>query len=208
MRMADRRDDPVATALAVSWVTVAWSTSTGAAAAVVGVLRHSLSVAGLGIVVLIDVASSIVLIWRFRRERSGHPAVDHAERVAHRVAAAALATFGILLAVQAGRNIDAHAVPEQSVLAGVIAAGGVIVLPVLARAKYGAAVAVGSPALRADAHVTAVGAAMAAVTLAGLIVARAWDWWWADPAAALVLAALAMREGTRGLRGSGSVDGQ
>ena len=73
-------------------------------------------------------------------------------------------------------------------------------LPLLARRKYRAADDVGSAALRADAHITALSAAMAGVTLAGLASRALWRWSWADAVAALVLAAVAARQGVEGLR--------
>jgi divalent metal cation (Fe/Co/Zn/Cd) transporter len=202
MRLSPRRADPVEAALAVSWLTVAWSTTTGLASAAVGILAGSLSLAGLGVTVLIDVGSSLVLIWRFRHERDGGGSVEHAERVAHRVASWALVGFAVVLAAQAIRALAAHDRPDASVVGVVLAGLGVGFLPLLARWKYAAADDVQSQALRADAHITAVGAAMAAVTLVGLVAVEAWGWWWADGVAALVLAAVALRQGVDGLRGS------
>jgi divalent metal cation (Fe/Co/Zn/Cd) transporter len=138
--------------------------------------------------VLLDVVSSIVLIWRFRRAEE----IERAERIAHRVACIALGSFGVLLAVQAVRNLlsDAHA--DESVAAIGLAGAGLLVLPLLARWKYRAARAVASPALRADAHITSVSAAMAGVTLVGLVVD-------ADAIAALVIAGVAMWQGYSGI---------
>jgi divalent metal cation (Fe/Co/Zn/Cd) transporter len=186
--------DPVDDALAVSWATIAWSTTTGIAAAIAGVLAHSLSVVGLGVTVLLDVVSSVVLVWRFRHERLGVRDVEQVERVAHRVACTALGAFGVLLAVQAVRNQISGAEADTTVAAIGLAIASVVALPLLARWKYRAAATVGSPALRADAHITAVGAAMAAVTLVGLVVG-------ADSLAALVLGATAAWLGASGLRG-------
>jgi divalent metal cation (Fe/Co/Zn/Cd) transporter len=39
--------------------------------------------------------------------------------------------------------------------------------------------------------------------LVGLLANALFDWWWADPAAALVIAALAAREGAESWRGKG-----
>jgi divalent metal cation (Fe/Co/Zn/Cd) transporter len=200
MRSPRHGEDPVEAALAVSWLTVGWSTATGTASAVVGLLAGSLSLAGLGVTVLIDVASSLVLIWRFRHERDGGASVEHAERLAHRVASWALVGFAVVLAAQAGRSLADHHEPKASVLGVLLAAASVAFLPVLARWKYRAADAVSSPALRADAHITTIGAAIAGVTLVGLGVVRIWGWWWADAVAALVLAAVAARQGVDGIR--------
>jgi divalent metal cation (Fe/Co/Zn/Cd) transporter len=159
-----------------------------------------LSLAGLGITVLLDVGSSMVLIWRFRHERSGRSSVEHAERVAHRVAAASLVGFGVLLAASSARELARGSHPDASALGVTLAAVSVAALPVLARLKYRAAAAVESAALRADAHLTAVGAGSAVVTLLGLGLVAVFGWWWTDAAAALILAGVALRQGVRGLR--------
>jgi divalent metal cation (Fe/Co/Zn/Cd) transporter len=186
-------------ALAISWLTVTWSTCTGLASAAEGLRSHNLSLAGLGVTVLIDVLSSAVLIWRFRHERAGGVG-DRAERLAHRVASIALVAFGLVLAVQAVRHLADHARPASSGAGVALAAAGLLVQPLLARRKYRVADAVGSGALRADAHITMVGAAIAGVTLVGLAARALVGWWWADAVAALVLAAVAGRQGLGGLR--------
>ena len=195
-------DRPIDVALRVSWLTVVWSSVTGVGSAVVGLLAGSLSLAGLGVTVLIDVGSSLVLIWRFRHERDGGSSVEHAERLAHRVASWALVGFAVVLAAQAIRSLFGGEAPTASAAGVALAAAGAAFLPVLARWKYRAADAVASAALRADAHITAVGAGIALVTLVGLLAVRAFGWWRADATAALVLAAVAARQGSQGLSSS------
>jgi divalent metal cation (Fe/Co/Zn/Cd) transporter len=203
MRRLRTSTDPIEAALQISWLTVAWSSLTGIASAAVGVVSHNLSLAGLGITVLIDVGSSLVLIWRFRHERAGGSGTGP-ERIAHRVAAASLLGFGAVLGVQAVRNLVRHAHPHASPAGVALAAAGLLVLPYLARRKYRAAHAASSPALRADAHITALSAVMAGVTLAGLGARAAWGWDGADAVAAVVLAAVAARQGVDGLRDPGA----
>jgi divalent metal cation (Fe/Co/Zn/Cd) transporter len=199
MRLASPHDDPLGAALQVSWLTVAASAVAGVGAAAVGVLDGSLSLIGLGATVLLDMSSSLVLIWRFRHERTGGVADRH-ERLAHHVAAGALGVLGALLATQAARNLVGDARPDVTVAGILLASAGLLVNPLLARRKYAAAAAVRSPALRADAHITLVGAAMSAITLAGLLATAAFDWYAADSVAAVVLAAVAVRQGAAGLR--------
>ena len=70
-----------------------------------------------------------------------------------------------------------------------------LVMPSLAVAEHRAGLALGNRTLIAD----AAGSAFRAVTSAAALLAlglSAWlGWWWADPAAALVIAALAAKEG-------------
>jgi divalent metal cation (Fe/Co/Zn/Cd) transporter len=200
MSIRQPSDDPLGAALAVCWLTVGWSSATGVASAVVGLLAGSLSLAGLGITVLLDVGSSVVLIWRFRHERAGGGSVARAEHLAHRVASSALVGFGVVLAASSVRDLVGRHHPEATAVGVGLAAASVLVLPLLARLKYEAADLVGSAALRADAHITAVGAAVAAVTLVGLVLVTAAGWWWADASAALLLALVAGRQGIVGLR--------
>ena len=201
MRLHRHDIDPLEAALAVSWFTVVWSALTGAGSAVVGVLSGNVSLAGLGVTVLIDMGASAVLVWRFRHERLGGAAA-RPERIAHRVASIALVGFGAVLTVQAIRSLVGHADPETSIPGLALAAASLVVLPMLARRKYDVASRVGSAALRADAHITAVGAAMAGITLVGLALNWMFGWSWTDGAAALILATVTARQGIRGLRGN------
>ena len=70
-----------------------------------------------------------------------------------------------------------------------------VVLPPLAVAKYRAAARLGSGALRADSILTAVAAILAAISLVSLAASQAFGLWWADAIAALVVAAIVLREG-------------
>ena len=186
-------------ALRVSYATVGWSTTSGAASVVVGLRSGSLSLGGLGASILVDVLSSLVLIHRFRLHRSSRETPTHAERRAQVVAAAGLIVIGASLAATGSERLVAGSVVRADALPLALAAASVLALPALARWKYRAAAAVGSRALHTDAHITAVGAGTAALTLLGLLLTRALSWWWADSGAALLIAAVAANEGRRAL---------
>ena len=183
----------------MSWVTVVWSLLSGLASLVVGIVTGSLSLGGLGAGVLIDVVSSAVLIWRFRRQRAHGAFPEAAERRAQRVAALGLLAIAVALTASAIDHLVSADHPDVSVLAMALAGVNVVVLPVLARWKYAVATRVASRALRTDAHITMVGTATAVLSVVGLAVARAWGWWWADSAAALGIAVIAASQGRRSL---------
>lgn len=190
--------DPVREALRVSWVCVCWSVVAGTAALVVGLMAGSLSLGGLGASVLVDVVSSAVLIWRFRRERSGGGEFpEAAERRAQLVAASGLVIIALVLAVTGVQHLVGRAHPSTPVLALALAGANLVVLPLLARWKYRVANAVNSLALRTDAHITMVGTATSALTLVGLGLDRAFGWWWSDAVAALLIAGVAFDQGRR-----------
>jgi divalent metal cation (Fe/Co/Zn/Cd) transporter len=82
-----------------------------------------------------------------------------------------------------------------SVPASAAAVAALLVMPAVALAKMRTGQALGNQALIGDSAETAFCAFTSAATLAdtGL---NAWaGWWWTDPAARLVIAALAAREG-------------
>src|SRR5260370_42539676 len=76
-------------------------------------------------------------------------------------------------------------------------------MPTLAWAKRRVGARLGSVALRADAAQTQLCTYVSAVVLLGLAANALLNWWWMDPVAGLVVAALALREGReRGPAGS------
>ena len=192
-------NDPVHEAIRVSWVCVTWSLVAGAVSLAVALTAGSLSLGGLGASVLVDVVSSAVLIWRFRRQRSGGEFPEQAERRAQVVASAGLLVIGLALTVASIQHLVKGSRPSVPAAALALAAANLVVLPLLARWKYSVARAVGSLALRTDAHITMVGTGTAALTLAGLGLDRGFGWWWADAVAALVIAAVAVDQGRRSM---------
>jgi divalent metal cation (Fe/Co/Zn/Cd) transporter len=189
--------DAVHDAIRVSWVCVVWSVASGIAALVVGVVTGSLSLGGLGASVLIDVISSAVLIWRFRRERGSGEFPESAEQRAQVVAALGLLVIGVTLIATGVDHLSSRAHPSTPAVALALAAVNLVVLPLLARWKYRAADAVGSLALRTDAHITMVGTSTSALSLLGLAVDRGFGWWWADAVAALLIGLVAIGQARR-----------
>jgi divalent metal cation (Fe/Co/Zn/Cd) transporter len=74
-------------------------------------------------------------------------------------------------------------------------------MPFLARGKMRLAEGLKSPAMRADAHEQVACAWLSATTLLGLGLNAAMGWWWADPAAALLLVPRIAKEGWEAWRG-------
>jgi divalent metal cation (Fe/Co/Zn/Cd) transporter len=177
--------------LHVSYAAVGWSCAAGAASVVIGVSAGSIALVGTGTDVLADMLSSVVLIWRFRAELHGRHASYLAERRAQLASATALLLVAVGISAAAIlRLIQRHETSPQ-VAALTVAGVSVVVLPVFAYLKYGIAARVPSPALRLDGHITLVGAAMATLTLLGLLATRELGWTLADPIAALIIAAAA-----------------
>lgn len=74
-------------------------------------------------------------------------------------------------------------------------------MPVLSAAQRRAGRELGSASAVADSKQTLLCTYLSAVLLAGLVLNSAFGWSWADPVAALVIAAIAVKEGRAALRG-------
>jgi len=178
-------------ALRLSWLSVGFGVLSGSFSVAVGLADHSLGVLAAGLSVLADVSGSVVLIWRFRVERSDPHRAHQVEDRAAIVVALALAVIGVLLTYESVHALIAGTHPGSSLLAVVTAAISICVLGPLAYAKRATAIALASHALRGDSTLSAIGAATALFALVGLLLNRAFGWWWADRVVALVIAAAA-----------------
>lgn len=178
---------------------VAWAALAGVASVAAGAITGSLALLAFGLDSVIDGSASAALVWRFRLElrRAGYPV--HAERTAARVVAVAMLVAAVYVVAQAARSLIMGAHPGQSVIGFVLLAASLVVLPVLGYIKLQLAGQLRSRALRGDGVLSAAGAALAAVALAGVAVDRSLGWWWADPAAASLIALFLLREGLRTL---------
>lgn len=184
-------------ALLLVTISVAWGALSGGFALTVGLLDRSLAVVGVGLGVLADLSGSAVLIWRFRAERRRPIDAQAAEALADVVVATALGVTSAVLVAGGAYALVVGSSPGMSLLALL---GPVITLAVLiplAVAKRRVGAALGSPALEGDATLSAVGAAMSLLAIIGLLSYRLLGWWWADRAAALVVAAVAAVEAYR-----------
>ena len=192
-----QRRSLVAFALRLSWFTIVWNGVIGVTALVVGLTTGSLALAGFALNALLDSSASAVLVWRFRRERSDPVGAEHLERRAQTWIIVAMLVVALYVGVEAVRALVNGSHPESSSFGFAIAAISLLVLPALGVMKLRTADRLGSPALRGDGVLTLAAAALAAITLVALLANSLLDWWWADPAAALVIAIALATEAMR-----------
>jgi divalent metal cation (Fe/Co/Zn/Cd) transporter len=195
------RADWLARGVTLEGITVGYNMAEGAIAIAAGVAAGSVALTGFGIDSVIEVSSGILLWWRLRAELGAPPLAARVEASAARGAGALLLALGAYLLADAVRRLVTGDEPGSSVVGIVLTALSLVVMPLLARAKLRAAAALGSRALRADAHETIVCAWLSFTTLAGLALNASLGWWWADPLAALAMLPLIVREGIEALRG-------
>ena len=182
-------------ALRLSALSIVWSGVAGSIAVYAAFVSGSLSLLGFGADAVIDSVASIVLVWRFRVEARQPHRAERVEAAAERVVALALIVLALYLTFGAVRALVSAAHPETSLVSLGLLVASALVLPPLAVAKCRVAVRLGSGALRADSILTAVAAILAGISLASLAVSQAFGLWWADATAALIVAAILLREG-------------
>jgi divalent metal cation (Fe/Co/Zn/Cd) transporter len=191
------RDALLTSALRLSYFTIVWNGSIGAIALAVGLTTGSLALAGFALNALLDSSASVVLVWRFRKERVDPEAAEHLERRAQTWIIVAMLLVAGYVAVEAVRALRDASHAESSAFGLAIAAVSLAMLPPLGVLKLRVASRLESQALRGDGVLTLAAAALAAITLVALLLSSVLDWWWADPVAALLIAAALAAEGMR-----------
>jgi divalent metal cation (Fe/Co/Zn/Cd) transporter len=130
-----------------------------------------------------------------RERRTGCRSDD--DRRATRLIAACFAVLAVYVAVEAVSQLAEQRAPDVSVVGIALAAASVVIMPILARAKKRLGPVLGSQAVVSESRQTELCAWLSAVVLIGLALNAALGWWWADPVAALLVAALAGYETVR-----------
>ncbi len=177
-------------------LTIGWNSLEALVAILSGVAAGSIALIGFGLDSIVEVSSALVIVWRLSRRAADDADAERAERRAVRLIA--LTFFAIALYVTADALIKLFglgAEPEHSTMGLALVALSLVVMPSLAWAKRRVAAGLGSVALRADAAETQLCTYLSVVVLAGLGANSLFGWWWMDPIAALVVAALALKEG-------------
>ncbi len=173
-----------------------------------GAVADSIALLGFGLDSVIEVAAAAMMLWRLAVETGG---ADHEtiERTEHRVRVFIGATF-LMLAVyvtgQAGWTLWQAQAPSESLVGIILAAASLVVMPLVSWGKLRAAREIGSAALRAEARETLACSYLSFALLVGLVANATVGWWWADPAAALVMVPWLVKEGREGLSGDACVD--
>jgi divalent metal cation (Fe/Co/Zn/Cd) transporter len=181
-------------ALRLEYVTIGWMAAEAAVGIGAGVVAKSAVLVAFALDSVVEVASGGFVAWRMKAEQRGLD-VEHAEhRAARRVAMAYFALAGYV-AVHALVDLATNFHPHESRAGIVLAVVALVAMPALAWRKSVVANELGSRSMAADAKQALLCASLSAVLLAGLVLRAKLGWWWADPVAAIGIAALAGREG-------------
>jgi divalent metal cation (Fe/Co/Zn/Cd) transporter len=198
---AERRQVLNRRSLHLAYATAGYNLLEGIVAIAAGAAASSVALLGFGLDSFVEVSSALVVIWQFR----SHIPEDR-ERLALRLIAVSFFALAAWIGFDAVRSLLGGGEAEVSPVGIAIAATSVVVMPLLVWAKRRTGRELGSATVVADSTQTLLCTYLSAVLLVGLVLNAAFGWSWADPIAALVIAAVALREGVEAWRGEQCAD--
>lgn len=199
------REDLVRRGIRLSYATIGYNTLEAIASLIAGLFAGSVALVGFGIDSVIEVTASGAAQWRLR---SDHHEVrrSRSENVTHRLVGACFLALAAYIAIDSAKTLWLRERPDRTLAGIVILLLSVVVMPLLARAKFKVASAMESGALRAEAKQTSLCAYLSIIALVGLLLNATFGWWWADPVAALGMVPIIVSEGLSGLRAKRGAD--
>jgi divalent metal cation (Fe/Co/Zn/Cd) transporter len=184
----------------LAWGANAWHLVEFGIAVVAGVAASSVALVAFGIDSLIEVAAGGVILWLFSGGRGESAAAERRAQQIIAVSFYGLAAYVIVESVRAFAGTH----PDASYVGIALALVTAPTMPVLARAKRRVGRQLGSRATESEGQQNMVCAYLSVALLGGLGANALLGWWWADPLAGLVIAAVAVREGRQAWSGEDS----
>lgn len=175
-----------------------WHAVEATVAVVAGLSAGSVALIGFGIDSVIEAAAGFIVLWRFRQ---GAAASETVERRAQQAIAISFFVLAGYVAVESVRALITAERPETSLVGIALAVATLMTMPPLARAKARVGAALRSQATIAEGRQNILCAYLSGVLLIGLLANTLVGAWWLDAVAALVIGALAVREGIEAWQG-------
>ncbi len=172
--------------------TIAYNTVEAVIALSAGTLASSSALIGFGLDSVVEVGSAAAVAWQFA---GGGAHAGQRERLALRLIAFSFFGLAAIVTLDAVRTLLGAAEPDRSSVGIALAAVSLVIMPGLSWVQRRTGRELGSASVVADSKQTLICSYLSAVLLVGLGLNAAFGWAWADPIAALVIAAVALREG-------------
>jgi divalent metal cation (Fe/Co/Zn/Cd) transporter len=180
----------------LEWCTLGWNVVGVVVLGVAAAASGSIALLGFGLDSLIEIGASAVVLW----ELSGTG--EARRRIALRLIGVAFLLLACYLVVQSGVALATGRQSHGAAVGGIAwTAVTAVVMFLLAAGKRRTGLALENPVLLTEGRVTLVDGLLAVAVLIGVAADALLGWVWADPLAALVLAAYAGREAVLLLRG-------
>lgn len=176
--------------------TIGYNLVEAAVAISAGTIASSAALLGFGLDSLIEVASAAAVAWQFSGQ---DPHLR--ERVTVKIVSVSFFALAAYVTAESALALAGFAHPEPSTAGLVLAAVSLAVMPALSYAQRRAGRELGSASAVADSKQTLLCTYLSGILLVGLALNTMLGWSWADPIAALAIAAMAVREGRAAWRG-------
>ncbi|MHA7284521.1 cation transporter [Arthrobacter sp. TMS2-4] len=161
-----------------------------------GTIASSSALIGFGLDSIVEVLSAAAVAWQFAGRDP-----EAREKTALRLIAFSFFGLAAFVTFDAVRSLLGGAEAEHSLVGIILAAVSLAVMPFLSWAQRRAGRELGSRSAVADSKQTLLCTYLSGVLLVGLLLNSTLGWSWADPIAALVIAAVAIKEGLEAWKG-------
>ncbi|MEU8763394.1 cation transporter [Streptomyces sp. NPDC048659] len=185
--------------------TITYNVIEAVVALTAGTAASSTALIGFGLDSVIEVSSAAALAWQFSAR--DHTVREAREKTTLRIIAVSFFVLAAYVGLDAVRALTGTGEADRSVPGIVIAALSLAIMPFLSAAQRRAGRELGSASAVADSKQTLLFTYLSAVLLAGLVLNATLGWSWADPIAALLIAAVAVKEGIDAWQGKGCACG-
>lgn len=176
--------------------TIAYNVVEAVVALAEGTRVSSSALIGFGLDSVVEISSAAAVAWQFS---AADP--EAREKTALRFIAFSFFALAAYVTVDAVRALAGIGEARPSTVGIVLAAFSLAIMPVLSLTQRRAGRELGSLSAVADSKQTLLCTYLSAILLAGLLLNSVLGWSWADPVAALGIAAIAVREGVNAWRG-------
>src|SRR4051794_20826642 len=176
--------------------TITYNVIEAVVALAAGTVADSTALIGFGLDSVIEVSSAAAVAWQFAGRDP-----EAREKTTLRIIAFSFFALAAYVTVESVRSLAGGGEAEHSSVGLVLAAVSLAVMPGLSYAQRRAGRELGSRTAVADSKQTLLCTYLSAVLLVGLGLNSLFGWSWADPVAALVIAAVAVKEGREAWKG-------
>lgn len=203
--MASDRVQLVKRGRRLEYFTILWNSLEALAALISGLIAGSVALVSFGLDSFIEVASGAALLWRLQQD-TDLVRREKAERLTLRIVGFCFLLLSAYVAYESLSALVTRQSAEKSPVGIAIAVASLVAMPLLSRAKRRISVGIGSAAMAADARQTDFCAYLSGILLGGLLLNALFGFWWADPAAGLIMVPVIVKEGIAGLQGKSCCD--
>jgi len=170
--------------------TIAYNLIEAVIALSAGTAASSSALIGFGLDSVIEVSSAAAVAWQFSR-----PDPEAHERLTLRIIAVSFFALAAYISIDAARALLGGVEAAPSTVGIALAAVSLTVMPTLSYTQRRAGRELGSASAVADSQQTLLCTYLSGILLVGLVLNSQLGWSWADPIVALLIAAVAVKEG-------------